>query len=339
MHTISTFGELLSAAHCQYLIYDMGRRVQPIDVMAFHQIEALRAPYPAPIQGHACFALVFWERPGMPFIWFLKMPLDEQGLLNPAGRSQFIEMLLTAMGQNLQNELTEAQQQQLANHPFNFRPSQEKLALFNALLRQQQGQAASVQYDYACQYLAGKAPSQQWQAVGLQGLADICARAHLLDHPQLLCHGITSSAIATEVKIALCQLLEHIQLPELLAQEIVRLFPQQDAVLKPYYLRALASHPQHCTTLIKQLSLSQGLDQELLLAIAARVWHILKQEPCRKIFLESLALQSQDFFNGIFADIVAIPAIRPMLLNELRSPDRSVQLSAAIGGLFRNTQK
>ncbi|MCL1073592.1 DUF3549 family protein [Shewanella dokdonensis] len=337
MHTISTFGELLNAANSQYLIYDMGRRVQPLDVMAFRQIEALAAPYPYPIQGHACFALVFWEQPSAPFIWFLKLPLDEQGLLNPAGRSQFIEMLLAAMGKNLQQALTEAQQQQLASHPFSYRPAQEKLALFNALVRRQLGQAASSQYEYACQYLSGKVNRDQWQAVGLQGLADICARADLLDHPAMLLNAIASTA--KEVQIALCQLLEHITISPQLAQHITQALPQQEDAVQAYFLRALASQPQYCIRAITSIASQQKLSQECLLAIAARCWLVLKQAPCRKIFLESLALQTQDFFNGIFADIVAIPAIRPLLLSELRNPDRSVQLSAAIGGLFRNTQK
>jgi len=337
MHTISTFGELLSAAKSQYLIYDMGRRVQPIDVMAFRQIEALTSPYPFPIQGHACFALVFWEHAATPFIWFLKLPLDEQGLLNPAGRSQFIEMLLDAMGTDLKQELTEAQQQRLASHPFSYRPAPEKLALFNALVRRQLGQAASSQYEYACQYLSGKVSLDQWQAVGLQGLADICARAELLDHPEMLLSAI--DAAAREVQIALCQLLEHMTISPQLAQHITQSLSLRDRAIQPFFIRALASQPQYCSSAIMTIAAQQNLSQECLLAVAARCWLVLKQAPCRKIFLESLALQTQDFFNRIFADIVAIPAIRPLLLGELRNPDRSVQLSAAIGGLFRNTQQ
>ncbi|QUN04894.1 DUF3549 family protein [Shewanella yunxiaonensis] len=338
MHTISTFGELLNAANSQYLIYDMGRRVQSIDVMAFRQIEALTAPYPYPIQGHACFALVFWERPTAPFIWFLKLPLDEQGLLNPAGRSQFIEMLLEAMGTDLKKELTEAQQQQLASHPFSFRPSQEKLALFNALVRRQLGQPASAQYEYACQYLSGNDAAQHWQAVGLQGLADVCARAEQLEHPKLLAEALGSAAV--EVRIALCQMLEHVTISKELAAKISAYLPNQEATVQSYYLRALASQPDSCATAIETSVKEEAwLSRDMLLAIAARCWMVLKQEQCRKIFLESLARQPLDFFITIFADIVAIPAIRTVLLGELRNPERSVQLSTAIGGLFRNTQR
>jgi hypothetical protein len=74
-----------------------------------------------------------------------------------------------------------------------------------------------------------------------------------------------------------------------------------------------------------------------LVAIAARCWLSLKQDGCRKIYLEALALQEQSFFNQIFADIVAIPGIRTQVLSELRNPHRSDRLSGAIGGLFRAT--
>jgi hypothetical protein len=59
----------------------------------------------------------------------------------------------------------------------------------------------------------------------------------------------------------------------------------------------------------------------------------------RSIYLEALALQPQAFFNQVFADIVAIPSLRNQLLGELRNPNRSVQLSQAIGGLFKAASK
>lgn len=335
MDSITTLSELLTAANTQYQVYDLGRRVQHIDPMAFHQIEALQSPYPFPIQGHAQFALVFWDGSNQQYIWFLKLPLDERGLLVPAARSQFIQMLLEAMGENLTRELSEAQQQQMANHPFSFKPSQEKLALFNALVRKQLGQAASVQYEYACQYLSGKVAAENWQHLGLQGLADICARVNELDHSALLQQGLNKGA--AEVQIALCQQLEHILLPEPLAETLFQAFKEAAPEHKVYFLRALASHPELCQQAITELNKQQALNIDALVAIAARCWVSLKQDGCRKIYLEALALQEQSFFNQIFADIVAIPGIRTQVLSELRNPHRSDRLSGAIGGLFRAT--
>lgn len=118
MTEITTLSQFLTTAKTQFQVYDLGRRVQHIDMLAFHQIESLATPYPYPIQGHAQFAIVFWDASQQHFIWFLKLALDEQGLLSPAPRSQFIEMVLSALGQDPTQPLSNEQQEHLANNPF-----------------------------------------------------------------------------------------------------------------------------------------------------------------------------------------------------------------------------
>ena len=79
MTEITTLSQFLTTANTQFQIYDLGRRVQHIDMLAFQKIDSLLAPYPYPIQGHAQFAIVFWQQEQLPYIWFVKLPLDEQG--------------------------------------------------------------------------------------------------------------------------------------------------------------------------------------------------------------------------------------------------------------------
>ncbi len=334
MSNINTLGELLNAANTQYWVFDLGRRVQPISNSEFDAFETLTTPYPYPIQGHAQFALVFGEDPQQPFIWFLKFPLDERGLLNPAARSQFMQMLSDAIGQDITKPLTEDEQQRMASHPFHAKPSQEKLAIFNAQLRKSLKQPASSQYEFACQYLAGNAGAEMWQSVGLQGLADICARAGDFEHAQLLSNALASSV--AEIQIATCQLLEHVVAPSSVQQTISKLFAANNDERRSYLLRATASAEEVTAQLLQQLAdQQQPLDEQQLIAVAARCWPVLKRDAIRKFYLESLAAQPQPFFNQIFADIVAIPEIRMPMLSELRNPERSAQLSAAIGGLFK----
>ncbi|MCL1036354.1 DUF3549 family protein [Shewanella submarina] len=335
MTELNTLGDLLGAANSQFQIYDLGRRVQHIDMMAFHQIEAMTTPYPYPIQGHAQFAVVFWNQHKQEFVWFLKLPLDEQGLLNPAARTQFIKMVLEALGQDLTQALSEDQQQQMGNHPFAFKPGQEKLAVFNALVRKQLGQQASSQYEFAMQYLTGQIPAQQWQQLGFQGLADICIRLTDLDHLQAISQGLQQGA--DEAVVAMCQCLEHVYLPDTLAAEVLQKL-KSSPELRLMLLRALASRPEESAQAIIWLEQQGMLDADALLTIAARNWLALKQEQARTIYFEALALQEQHFFNQIFADIVSIPALRTEMLGTIRNPDRSPQLSAAIGGLFRATR-
>lgn len=336
MTEITTLSQFLKTANTQFQVYDMGRRVQNIDMMAFHQIEALMSPYPSPLQGHAQFAIVFWDASQHHYIWFIKLPLDERGLLSPAPRTQFIKMILEALGRDPTQALTEQQQQQLANHPFNFKPSQEKLAIFNALVRKQLGQKASPQYEFAYQYLSGQVKPENWQQLGLQGIADICVRAKELDHLTHINAGFENAP--TEVKIALCQCLEHLTIDDNLAQKILERLIAAQLNEKTFYLRALASHPRLARQAILHLDDSGAMSTDMLITIAARNWSALKDDQTRSIYLEALAKQDQHFFNQIFADIVAIPTIRSQVLAELRNPNRSPALSGAIGGLFKVTR-
>ncbi len=336
MTTINTLSQFLTKANTQFQIYDLGRRVQHIDMMAFHQIESLNSPYPSPIQGHAQFAIVFWDESQQYFIWFLKLPLDERGLLVPAPRTQFIKMVIEALGSDPTSALSQEQQDKLANHPFSFKPSQEKLALFNALVRKQLGLPASSQYEFAYQYLSGQIAPDMWQKVGLQGLADVCVRANELDHQQQILNGLDNGAM--EVQVALCQCFEHLSLTLEIADKIWQRFNQVQGDEQLYFLRALASAPELGLKAILAIQTDRGLGTNELVTIAGRNWSVLKDPIGRKCFLEQLALQDSQFFNQIFADLVAIPMLRPHLLGELRNPERSETLAAAIGNLFKATQ-
>lgn len=333
MTEITTLSQFLTTANTQFQVYDLGRRVQHIDMMAFQQIESLNCPYPYPIQGHAQCAVVFWQGNEQPYIWFIKLPLDEQGLLSPAPRQQFIKMILEALGRDPTQPLTDAQQEQLANHPFSFKPSQQKLAIFNALVKLQLGQPASSQYETAAQYLSGQMAIDNWQHVGLQGIADVCARLHLFDHEAALISIWPKLPI--EVKAAICECFTHLTLSDELAAVLVDECNKAQTDHKVMYLAALASKPQLCQHLIAYLDEESALDANTLITIAARNWLCLKDDLTRKRYLEALAKQPQGFFNQVFADMVAIPSLRLSLLQDLRSPDRSSTLSNAIGGLFK----
>ncbi|WP_299787618.1 DUF3549 family protein [uncultured Shewanella sp.] len=336
MTEITTLTQFLTTANTQFQVYDMGRRVQHIDMMAFNEIENLNSPYPSPLQGHAQFAIVFWDASQQHYIWFLKLPLDERGLLSPAPRTQFIKMVVEALGRDPAQALSEEQQQKLANHPFAFKPSAEKLAVFNALVRKQLNEKASPQYEFAYQYISGQVKAQNWQDIGLQGIADICVRANELDHLKHLKACFDYASI--EVQIAICQCLEHLTLDRALAEIILAKLIAADKTTKLYYLRALASHAELGQKAILHLAETQLLDADALITIAARNWTVLKHDTTRTIYLEALATQQQHFFNQIFADIVMIPLLRTQMLTELRNPNRSPQLSAAIGGLFKVTK-
>jgi len=201
------------------------------------------------------------------------------------------------------------------------------------LVRKQLGQQASNQYESAAQYLSGQIPVDQWQHIGFQGLADVCVRMALFDHQQELINILPTAPI--EVQAAICECLEHLTLTQPLVDAVFARFQQAPIEYKGVFLKALASHQPFSQEAIESLNKQNQLDDAMLITIAARNWNALKDDTTRKIFLEALAKQSQSFFNQVFADIVAIPSLRNALLTDLRNPERSAQLSLAIGGLFK----
>ncbi|XQW86168.1 DUF3549 family protein [Thalassotalea piscium] len=90
MNTIDTISDLLTLSNSQYRVYDIGRKIDKITKEQFSKIEANQLPYPFPSQGHAHLALAFWQKEAKhPYLWFVKLPLDERGLLNQGARNHF----------------------------------------------------------------------------------------------------------------------------------------------------------------------------------------------------------------------------------------------------------
>ena len=334
MSNITTLDQFLSEAKAQFHIYDLGRRVQLIDKSTFKKIEQLNQPYPYPIQGHGQFAVVFWTDSAQPFIWFLKLPLDEQGFLSPSATSQFMTMIIEALGQNITKELVEKEQQKLANHAFSFKPTEEKLAVFNALVRKALNAKLSKQYQYAADYLQGNINKDDWQGMGLQGIADICVKLDDSQHLAMINYALSLNI--KDLSIALCQCLELIEIPDTLGATLFNLFKTCDQEnTKSYYFRALASQPKYTIKTIEIINSVNAFTPNILIIIAARNWIALTDANTLKTYFEALAKQSPQMFNQVFADLVAIPLLRQQLLCFIRQPERSVQLSDAIGGLFR----
>ncbi|MCW8891458.1 MAG: DUF3549 family protein, partial [Sedimenticola sp.] len=76
---------------------------------------------------------------------------------------------------------------------------------------------------------------------------------------------------------------------------------------------------------------------ELLAALSGRAWEQLHEPRLRRLFLERLAENSagQEAFNHCMADLLFIPGMREPVLGAVRDPNRSEQLSAAIGSMFK----
>jgi uncharacterized protein DUF3549 len=343
MVSISTISELLVQSDSQFRIYDLGRKITKISKSDFIKIEQAQLAYPFPAQGHAFIAVIFWQKISPePYLWFVKLPLDERGLLNQSARDHFVAIIVEALAlknnsANLSITPNAQQEALLKNNPYHFTPSQYKLASLNSIIKVELKQKPSQHYQDAHNYLSGKLAWHNWQNIAVQGLTDIGARITQDNNEQLLTDNIKH--LPEQVLLPLAAALENQSLSfELITAIITRLLNcEANSLLQQHLLRALASscqHPHVQNLIIEQLKLT-SLDDDMLIVISGRCWLALQNEKITMLFLEKLVLSKESsLFAAIFKDLIAIPLIRPVLFTCMRRPNRSKPLAQAIGHLF-----
>ncbi|SON50330.1 DUF3549 family protein [Vibrio tapetis] len=338
METIHTLTQLLENSGCQYNIYDLSRSVQPIAEDQFKRIEQAQQPYPYPIQRHAQIAIAYWNTQKQPWIWFLKFELDERGLLKQSNIGNFIKYVLEAMGTRLGGEVSEEQQQKLANNPYTFKPSDDKMAVFHSQLRASLDMPTSQYYEHAQQYFQGNLGWDNWQTIGLQGITDICARLNTEQNGVLVRKALKN--LPTEPLYALLGALEHTSpLPDKLADRIHELTASEihsdapDLFLLSALIRALSgAEKTTLTATVNDILTSPRLShQEVLIAIAGRCWSALSDAKVAEQFLLRLAQTgNQNLFNQLFADLVMLPELRMVFLPLLHNTPNQELASALI---------
>lgn len=332
--SISTLSELLHEGQSAYLCYDLGRRVQPLANTAFQAIEQQRSPYPYPVQGHACFAIVFWPQLASsaqdPYLWFLKFPLDERGLLDAAHVQQFITSVITLLGQQVTHALSPEQEQQLQQSPYLFTPPEAKRAALHAQLAQRWQRPPSVHYELA---LTALQQPEHWQQVGVQGLHDVAAR--LAEQPEV-CAAIAAQFLQypQPLRQALAAALEHQQLPASLAQalgqQLQQLGPDERRL---DLLRSVAGGIHNEAVIAGIAQVMQQPSQDEVIVCTARLWDAFDpiRQPAVAVEQLLLALASLpvDYFAGLLSDLLRLPMLRPHLLSTLQRDDLPQQVKQA----------
>jgi hypothetical protein len=349
MDTIDTISQLLHSSNSQFRLYDIGRKIDKIPKDLFEKIELNQIPYPTPSQGHACFAIVFWQKQSpQPFLWLLKLPLDERGLLNQGARNHFIAIIVEALGADLTQSVNKDQEELLKNNPYLYTPAQYKLASLNSKIKFELKQTASEYLSPFISYLTGENGWDNWQVVGVQGITDFAVRikeeTSTGKYSELLVKALPY--LPSEVLLPLCGALENETFSVDLINALLTLFKEKckltskteiNVQLQQHLLRSLASNCEHIHVkkLVAELLQQQHVPSELLITISGRCWLTLADNKKLMAFLEHLvASDDQALFNSVFKDLVSIPVIRPIIFQCMRAPERSAELSKAIGQLF-----
>lgn len=335
---ISSISEFLLHAGTDYRVFDMGRGIRPISSQCFLDWETAKAPPIHPRAGHAWIGIVFWDksRSQHQYIWFIKLPVDEQGLLVAASRNQFLQIIVEALGTQLEN--AEKKNGQLPDNPYTFVPNQQQLADFNSHSRKTLGLGTSSYYAATVDYL--RSPMViDWQTLALQGFADVTANMeqdgiesiinqHFSVFPQAVQNALLTSMENTPLSDDIMATIEHWLLAD-----------KTDSVRWINGLRALCveqSDPKIINLVSQVLTFEVSDNTDCLAVISGRLWESLLPEQNLMNFMHKVAIAdpTYDFFQGIFGDLVRIPSMRQAMLSLLREPEKSPELTQAVGRLF-----
>ena len=333
-----TIGELIANRGAQMRVFDMGRRIEEIGADDFAAFEQQRQPWAVPYLKHAWLGILSWNanEPGQHNIWFLKLPLDEQNLLQPAPRDAFLQYWL---------RVAAAPDKEHGEAPCSYKPDANRMAYFHALALQTLKQSHTAFYTTARAYLSGDLGWENWQQLGLQGLAEVVANLQHECNSELLTAALPS--LPAVPRNALLAFLENVQPDQALTSalndslaEVVR--DQATVADLAAYARALSGSvnmAQRQELLRVLLQHPHNRAVELLAAIGSRCWRDLHGS-LLLTYLEALARNEQGAgaFNALVADLLALPGMRGNFMAVMAAPERSPELVEAINRLFAQTR-
>ncbi|SEI79617.1 Protein of unknown function [Allopseudospirillum japonicum] len=353
-HTLTDFFERSGAC---YQAFDLGRRVQPLDTSYWQAFESGQRPYAYPWQQTACLGLVFYypSAPQDPLVWFLKLPLDEQGFIQGGPRDAFVKRLLETLGQQAQQLTDQATSVRLdplmENNPLVFTPDQERQAIFHAYARQHLQQAPSTHYAPAYAYLT-QPEGNAWQTLSLQGIADVALQHTQAGQAQALATQVP--AWPTPVLTLLARCLEAVPVAPVLAKALAQNLalrvqnPQTTTTEVASLLRAL-SHPQtQWDNKELQAALMHPTDQnpwypylqdpEVLTTLALKYTHQLEDLSFLQAYLQVLAQQDMSIFKPLLKDLLFMPNLRVLILALIRQAPTDSALAKALTLLVQEAQ-
>ncbi|WP_370293501.1 DUF3549 family protein [Thalassolituus sp.] len=327
-----SISQFVAGTGAEMRVFDLGRRISAIDVAEFEAFENLARPYHSPYLRYAWVGILSWnpQEPGQHNIWFLKLPLDEQNILQPGPRDAFLQHWLQVIA---------APDKEHGEAPCSFKPDGNRMAYFHSQALRELNQPATRFYTTARAYLSGDTGWDNWQQLGLQGLAEVVARLDQENNSNLLASAlphmpeVPRNVILGFLENACPDVALTIALSDGLAEAMRS---NADAATLAAYCRAMSAsvsvdHRQQILDVV--LAHPHASSLELLSAIGSRCWNDLEGARLNS-YLESLAKAGAETFMALVADLMTLPGMRGRILEAFRHPQRSETLSTAIGALM-----
>ncbi|WP_456267820.1 DUF3549 family protein [Kushneria sp. AK178] len=311
-----TLVDLFAHADITPRIYHLGRRVVPCPIEHFRDFEAQQVAWSQPWQSQARVALVFAPTPDSdPIIWCLALPLDEQSMLVPALRDQFLEQLMSTFQRTPDGSLAlDSAAETLKDVAIALQPDDLTRALLHARIAHDLELPASRYHDTARDYYLKSDSPQAWQQLGLQGIADLVVRRTDDDETAL---AQRLADLPEQALVALCDCLAHAPVRrEILLDALIKRYEADpDAAQGQAVAGAiLAGDLARSGTWLERL-LEDTPDATALAIVAARGWHHLEHERRSIDYLVTISQLSAHDFRVLVRDLTRIPRLRlPMIM-------------------------
>ncbi|MGO2132064.1 MAG: DUF3549 family protein [Halomonas sp.] len=347
MQPLNSLDDFFIRTGASVRLYHMGRRIETCKRSTLAALETAGEAWPQPWQGKARLALVFSIGDMTdPLIWFLALPLDEQGQLDPASRDAFLQRLLEVLGHNvhsLDRHGAKNVDNLMQNNPLAFTPSVPFQAVLHAMASRDLDLPASQHLESAEAYLEGHQPLD-WRALGLQGLADFAVR---MDASQSLRLADQLALLPSEVLTLLCYCLEHVAIDAPLSLSL-RLRGEQAAMSGDIEtlcacVRAISGAPDDIVgdwfdTLLAENQPESGsgaIGPDLLAAMAGRGWRVLEDAKRLPRFLSCLAEEPRADFIAVVRDLALIPRLRLPVLMTLKEAEPTSSIGRRLASLHK----
>jgi hypothetical protein len=327
----------LDVTGANYQLFDLGTHVKQISQNTLALLDN-GSKYPYPHLSFAWLAIFIWDKDytEQNSLWFLKLPLDEQGCLVPAVHSDLVRRLYTA----LQTSDTSERKRLLTDHPYQFQPDTSKMAALHAKATQLLSLPASRYFEPAAEYYLLKNPHIDWQTLGIQGLADLserCLKTHAKEFHEALIHS------SDEPFIALANQLQHVKTDKEITEALIisankrNTAPTIQAVLRA---ASQTSEPEMIAAFILELSQAGKLDLETLLIIFTNYPALFTEiEFCCQLTTELCIHTDEAGFKKVMTNLAMQEGLNGIVMKMFSSRTLNETLANALSQLIQSRRK
>ncbi|TCS40143.1 DUF3549 family protein [Reinekea marinisedimentorum] len=327
----------LDVTGANYQLFDLGTHLKQLPRSTLALLDN-GSKYPYPYLGFAWVATFIWdaEHPEQNNLWFLKLPLDEQGCLVPAVHSDLVRRLYTALQTNDDNE----RRRLLTDHPYQFQPDSSKMAALHAKATQLLSLPASPYFEPAAEFYLLQNEQTDWKTLGIQGLADLAERC-LHTHEQEFSRAL--SVVGDEPFIALAGQLQHVETSPAITRAAITSAQRRDtAHTIQSALRATSqtAEPEQVEGFILNLIDTGKLDLETLLIIFTNYPALFSNLNLAGQLMTELSIHTDETgFNRVITNLAMQQGMEGIVMKIFSSDALNETLANALSRLIQSARK